>query len=156
MSISSYTDCIHYTNLLLFSPTHLTSVIFLYHIPFFPLNYICFPVFSSPRNSWADYLFTWTTVIIQSVLFLGEQHLIHISCWGPAAQPGWGSPVPLLSATDPQWFHLCLLCLAVHRLLLPLWNGAWIMLARLKANKTQHLDDHCFTATNHRIKEWFR
>lgn len=104
----------------------------------------------------SDYLFIWTTVIIQSVLFLGEQHLIHVSCRGLAAAPGWGSPVPLLSATDPQWFHLYLLCLTVNRLLLLLWNDAWIMLGHLEANKTQHLDDHCFTATNHRIKEWFR
>lgn len=56
MSISSYTVCFPYTNLLLFSPTHLTSVMFLYHIPFFPPDYICFPVFSSPRNFWVIWL----------------------------------------------------------------------------------------------------
>lgn len=50
MSISSYTDHFHYNNLLLFSPIQLTSVMFPYHILFSPLSYICFPVFSSPRN----------------------------------------------------------------------------------------------------------
>lgn len=56
MSISSYTHCFHYTNLLLFSPIHLTSVMFLYHILFSPLSYICFPVSWSPRNFWVIWL----------------------------------------------------------------------------------------------------
>lgn len=157
MNISSYTHCFHYTN-------QLYSVQYIW-LP----SCSCTTSFFSPRatsvflffhlqeiSGLSDYLFIWTTVIIQSVLFLGEQHVSHVSYRGPAAAPGWGSPVPLLSATDPQWFHLYLLCLTVHRLLLLLWNDAWIMLGHLEANKTQHLDDHCFTATNHRIKEWIR
>lgn len=154
MSISSYANCFHYASLLLFNLIPLTSVMLLYHTLSSPLSYICFPVFSSPRSFWVIWLPFHLDNSHDPVSAPSRRaHLIHISR-GPAAQPGRGSPVPLLSATDPQWFHLYLLCLTVHRLLLLLWNDAsWIMLGYTEENKSQHLDDHCFTATNHRIKE---
>lgn len=52
MSISSYTDCFHYTNLLLFSQYIWLLSCSCTTYFYYPLSYICFTVFPSPRNFW--------------------------------------------------------------------------------------------------------
>lgn len=84
MSISSYTDCFHYTNLLLLSSIHLISVTFLYHILFLPPElhlFYCFLIskkflgylttFSSGQlSSFSQYSFwessIWSTPPVES------------------------------------------------------------------------------------------
>lgn len=157
ISISSYTDNIFIT-LIYFYSVHTFDFC---HTPvphlFSPLSYICFPVFSSPRSFWVIWLLFHLDNCHHPVSALSGR-AAYDPClpWRARSCSGMGSLVPLLSATDPQWFHLCLLCLPFHRLLLLLWNDAWTMLGHPEAKETQHLDDHCFTATDHRIKEWFR
>lgn len=151
----SYTDCLHYTNLLLFSPIHL------YHVPvphpFFILSCICFPVFSSPRN-FLSYLIT----------FSSENHhhpvsplpgpplsisLIHFSYWWLVAAPRRVAPSP---SPVYHWPPVVTTVFALsHCFQTTAASMEWRLdHARTSGSKQEPaLYDHCFMATDHRIKE---
>lgn len=135
--LPSCTDCFHYTNVVLFCPTHFSSVVSC--TPFF-FSWLAFAFlfYRFQRISQSlDYLFIWKTVITRSVLFPElplYMTVIHFSYWWLI---GW-LPVPLLCTTDLQWIEPYLLFLTVFRPLSFLWNEVWIMLGHLEENKTQH------------------
>lgn len=103
---------IMFLNLILFSPElHLLS---------------CFLIFKKFLLS--HYFFIWTTIIIQPVLFLVlplHTYPLFLLMTGDCCATG-GSPVPLLSTTDPQWLQLYLLCPTLFGWLLLLRDEAWI------------------------------
>lgn len=115
------------------------------------------PAFFLPHlqeiSRFSDYLFIWTTVIIQTVVFLAlpwSTSLIHFSYWWLVAAPRREAPQALSCLPLTPSGCNCI-CSAVSRLLLILWTKNDH--ARTSGSKQEPpLYDHCFMATDQESK----